>query len=341
MNHGIPLQPLQLRKMESLERGKHYPLSPSSPVGRQSTIGDVFPGWGSDKGYSYIGLKGPAMPVTPHDAVKSIIGLDREKFAAANAAKKKVHCWHGAPGTLTSKSGFVDYGPCVLPWTAHFVVFCPIMFAPQMVNMTCMPHRDMEWPEWGDKALLYTVHGVVGKTAMKPNAETHAILWSGFDVDEVEVHQYGEPHTKGCLNMCTTSHNGFDAQPVNMCTASHNSLDARPVYDPLTIPLLVGLCLPCAACICRQPDKSQNLYHLKIKSTHTTTKSSGDNEVTYPTASVNLIALAPSAEECLEELRSHHHQAERAVVAPNAFSMVRAEEPAAGPQLRFEVCSVM
>ena len=319
MNHGIPLQPLQLRKMESLERGKHYPLSPSSPVGRQSTIGDVFPGWGSDKGYSYIGLKGPAMPVTPHDAVKSIIGLDREKFAAANAAKKKVHCWHGAPGTLTSKSGFVDFGPCVLPWTAHFVVFCPIIWAPQMVYMTCMPHRDMEWPEWGDKALLYTEHGVVGKTAMKPNAETHAILWGGFDVDEVEVHQYGEPHTKGCLNMCTTSHKGLDARPVN---------------DPLTIPLLVGLIGPCAACICRQPDKSQNLYHLKIKSKHMTGGGEGPD---YPTASVKLIALAPSAEKCLEELR---HQAERAVVAPDALSMVRAEEPAAGPQLRVG-CSVM
>ena len=302
-------------------------FDPSSPVvvatvvGEQSTIGDVYPGW-SD-GF-YIGLKGPTIPVQATDAVKSIIGLDREKFAAANAAKKNVHCWHGAPGTLTSGAGFLNaIGPCVVPWTGHFLFFCPLVLAPQIYYSTCKPHRDMEWPEWGDKALVYTEHGVVGKTEMAPDAKTHAILWGGFDVDQVEVHRYGEPHTKGCLYVCSKDQNG---------------LDARPIIDPLTIPLLVGLLVPCAACICCQPDKSHNLYHLKIKSTHMTTESSGDSSVTFPTASVNLIALAPSAEACLEEIRS---QAEKAVVAPDTLNMVR-EEPATAPQMQVRVgCSVM
>ena len=84
--------------------------------------------------------------------------------------------------------------------------------------------------------------------------------------------------------------------------------------------------------MCCQPDKSQNLYHLKIKSTHTTTESAGDSSVTYPTGSINLIALAPSAEVCLQELRS---QTEKATVAPDTLNMVRgAEGPAAAAGCR-------
>ena len=300
------------------------PVVMATVVGEQSTLGDVYPGW-SD-GPSYIGLKGPAIPVRATDAVKGIVALDPEKFAAANAAKKKVHCWHGAPGTLTSSAGFLNaIGPCVPPWTAHFVFFCPCVLAPQICNMTCKPHRDMEWPEWGDKALVYTEHGIVGKTEMAPDANTHAILWGAFDVDKVEVHRYGERHTKGCQCLCNTDHDG---------------LDARPIKDPLTVPMLVGLFLPCCAFMCCQPDKSQNLYHLKIKSTHTTTESAGDSSVTYPTGSINLIALAPSAEACLQELRS---QAEKATVAPDTLNIVRgAEGPAAAvaPQMQLRVgCS--
>ena len=181
------------------------------------------------------------------------------------------------------------------------------MLAPQIAYATCMPHRDMEWPEWGDKALLFTEHGIMGKTEMAPDAEDHAILWGAFDVDEVEVHKYGEQHTKGCQNMCDNGHDG---------------LDARPIIDPLTIPLLLGICAPCYAFMCCQPDKSHNLYHLRINSTHLDTLSN-------PTASINLIALAPSAEACLEEIRS---QAEKAVVAPDTLNMVR-EEPATAPQM--------
>ena len=191
------------------------------------------------------------------------------------------------------------------------------MLAPQIAYATCMPHRDMEWPEWGDKALLFTEHGIMGKTEMAPDAEDHAILWGAFDVDEVEVHKYGEQHTKGCQNMCDNGHDG---------------LDARPIIDPLTIPLLLGIFVPCCAFMCCQPDKSHNLYHLRINSTHMTTGGDTETIKSWPTASINLIALAPSAEACLEEIRS---QAEKAVVAPDTLSMVRgaiAEEPATGPE---------
>ena len=277
-------------------------------VGEQSTFGDVYPGW-SDDGPSYIGLKGPAIPVRATDAVKGIVGLDQEKFAAANAAKKKVHCWHGAPGTLTSGAGFLNaIGPCVLPWTAHFVFFCPCVLGPQISYMTCKPHRDMEWPEWGDKALVYTEHGIVGKTKMEPDAKTHAILWGAFDVNKVEVRKYGENHTKGWQNVSSGKY--------------RFGLNARPIDDPLTVPMFVGFCEPCCAFMCCQPDKSHDLYHLKFNSTHMTVTSRGPDGIGTgaPTASISLIALAPSAEACLQELYS---QARKAVVAPDTLNMVR------------------
>ena len=115
---------------------------------------------------------------------------------------------------------------------------------------------------------------------------------------------------------------------LSLCNTDHDGLDARPIEDPLTVSMSVGLCAPCCAFMCCQPDKSQNLYHLKIKSTHTTTVLSGESTFTYPTSSINLIALAPSAEACLQELRS---QAEKAKVAPDTLSMVRGAEGPRGP----------
>ena len=154
------------------------------------TIGDLFPEWREqERTPMYIGLNGPTKRVMDTDIVKGVVGLDRQKFDAANAAKKKAHVCQGKPGTLSSgMASCVQFpsGPCVIPWTAHWLVFCPIMCAPLIVNATCCPHRDMEWPDWADKALVYTEYGIVGKSKMAPDAETHAILWGAFDVDNTD-----------------------------------------------------------------------------------------------------------------------------------------------------------
>ena len=58
---------------------------------------------------------------------------------------------------------------------------------------------------------MLTEHGVVGKSLMAPNAPTHAILWSGFEIDKVEVRQYDGPR---CQNLCADDKTGLNAPPV-------------------------------------------------------------------------------------------------------------------------------
>jgi hypothetical protein len=129
----------------------------------------------------YIGLNGPERRVMDTDIVKGVVGLDRQKFALANAAKKKIHTCQGSPGTLSPGMASCvqgPAGPCVLPWTLHWMLFCPIMHCYKF----CCPHRDMEWPDWADKALVYTEYGILGKSKMSDDAEYHAILWDSFDM---------------------------------------------------------------------------------------------------------------------------------------------------------------
>ena len=256
-------------------------------------------------------LNGKAQPVLATDTVKGVTGLDRQKFAAANAAKRRVYVCHGNPGTLTFGSDALTdsglgltgpIGPGVLPWTAHWVLFCPLMCAPQIARLTCQPHRDMEWPDWADKALVLTEHGVVGKSLMAPNAPTHAILWSGFEIDKVEVRQYDGPR---CQNLCADDKTG---------------LNAPPVYDPLTASIQMGFLGPCCARICIQPNDAPGLYHLLITSTHRS--GGGGDAVTYPTAHISLIALATGPEACLEELRSM-----KAAAAPAPATQTMERDP--------------
>ena len=258
-------------------------------------------------------LNGKAQPVLATDTVKGVTGLDRQKFAAANAAKRRVYVCHGNPGTLTYGSDPLTdsglgltgpIGPGVLPWTAHWVVFCPLMCAPQIARLTCQPHRDMEWPDWADKALVLTEHGVVGKSLMAPNAPTHAILWSGFEIDKVEVRQYDGPR---CQNLCADDKTG---------------LNAPPVYDPLTASIQMGFLGPCCARICIQPNDAPGLYHLGIASTHRSTSGGGVDAVEYPTAKISLIALATGPEACLEELRSM-----KAAAAPAPATQTMERDP--------------
>ena len=56
------------------------------------TIGDLFPEWHQQRKMPmYIGPRGPERPVMHTDIVKGVVRLDRQKFTAANAAKKKAH----------------------------------------------------------------------------------------------------------------------------------------------------------------------------------------------------------------------------------------------------------
>mgnify|MGYP001311568916 CR=1 FL=1 len=291
----------------------------------------------------------PFAPLLTTDAVVDVFALDRSLFDAANAAKRRVHLCNGAPGTL-DYSGDNNFcvalgGPFVPPWTAHFVIFCPIVMAPQICNLVCFPHKDMEVPPWADHALIVTDKGVVGRRYMRPDKtpeerakqqafyarwnhevppyerDINAIAWDGFDVDKIEVRRYAEDD-KTCYWNC----------------------DEPPGHpDPLSYALGFGLLAPCCWKVLCNPT-TPGLYRAKIKSDHTTTVSSGDSSTTYNTAQISLIALARSPEDLLESLRAAKAKYE----APAAAAMDRSHPPPpatsgdSGPKVNVRVgCSVM
>ena len=247
-------------------------------------------------------------PLLPTDAVVDVFALDRSLFDAANAAKSRVHVCNGAPGTFDVDQSFcvpnvcVAIGPFVLPWTAHFVVFCPIMFLPQICNLVCFRHKNMEFPPWADSALIVTEKGVVGRRAMRPDRDrgsewnhyerdVNAIAWSGFDVDEIEVRRYAEDKT--CYWNC-------DGPP------GHS--------DPLSFALGFGFLGPCCWKVLCNPT-TPGLYRVRIKSDHTTTEGEGR----FATATIDVIALARTPEDLLESLRAAKAKYE----APAAAAMDR------------------
>ena len=219
-------------------------------------------------------------PLLPTDPVVDVVALDRAMFDAANAAKRRVHLCNGAPGTLDIEQSFCVAlgGPFVLPWTAHFVFFCPFVFAPQICNLVCYKHKDMDFPAWADHALIVTEKGVIGRRDMRPDKtpekqakqqafyarfnmevppyarDVNAIAWDGFDVDKIEVRRYAE-EDKACYWNCETP-------------------PGHP--DPLSYALGFGLLAPCCWKVLRNPT-TPGLYRAKIKSDHTTEVSSGDS----------------------------------------------------------------
>ena len=244
-------------------------------------------------------------PLAPTDTVVDVFGLDRDLFAAANAAKRRVHVCVGGAGTLAAaRSPCVDPTPTVFPWVLCLPAFCPCA----LCNALCAPHEDMDWPPWAAHALVVTENGVVGRRNMRPDGhvirlgelrhferDVNAIAWDGFDVDRVEIRTYDRTcYTPGSL------------------------LPAHP--DPLSYALSIGLLGPCFWKVLCKPT-TPGLYHAKIASAHQTEVASGDSVVYYTTAEISLIALARTPEDLLESLRA----AKAKYAAPAAAAMERSD----------------
>ena len=278
-------------------------------------------------------LAGQDFTVHATDQVVDVFALDRAMFDAANAAKRRVHLCNGAPGTLDIDPSVCVAigGPCTPPWTAHFIVFCPLVFVPQICNLI-YKHKDMDFPPWADHALIVTDRGVVGRRGMRPDRDrgsershyvrdVNAIAWDGFDVDKIEVRRYAED--KDCYWNC-------DKPP------------GQP--DPLSYAFGFGLLAPWCWKVVRNPT-TPGLYRAKIASDHTTTVTRGDHTHQISTARIEVIALARTPEDLLESLRA----AKAKYHAPAAQAMERPDAPPArsGPKVRVRGgkvqvgCSVM
>ena len=131
---------------------------------------------------------------------------------------------------------------------------------------------------------------------MDPAAEVHAMLYDAIDFEKVQARRYDGPS-------CVCTSGGCCGQPPGEHSWENKT---RPFEDPLTCTMWFGVCVVCCAKII-QPSNAPGLYHLIIPSKHLT-------------ATIRLIALAPSPEACLDELR----QRAAAAGAPGAAVMARA-----------------
>ena len=158
----------------------------------------------------------------------------------------------------------------------------------------CYPHKDMAFPDWADRALVFTDKGVVGRrifsaeerktqpdASYTPNGGIHAITWNGFRIGDVRIRTFDGP---SC--MCSTP----------MMQGLIESCDNRFAPDPLVLACYFGLGCICCRYACHQPE-APGLYRATISSVHTTTVGDQDTSTTFPTASIEVLALARRPEE--------------------------------------------
>ena len=175
-----------------------------------ATAGEVFGIGPAGLGCSYVGREGIVGPLMSTDAVVDVLAMDRGLFDAANAAKARTHCLRGEPGNLA----LIDGGGnpvencCVLPLVPPLFVLCCLLgslFALFDCECWCCcccrkstPHEDMAFPDWADRALVFTDKGVVGRQEF--TGKVNAITWDGFRIEDVRIRTFDAP----CL--CTSPH---------------------------------------------------------------------------------------------------------------------------------------
>ncbi len=282
---------------------------------------------GRDLGIAYVGREGIVGPLMSTDAVVDVFAVDRGLFDAANAAKARTHWLHGRPGSLgregAGEGAILTEGCCVPPLTFFSVLLCPIAACGYFENRR-NPHEDMAFPDWADRALVFTDKGVVGQrvfsakerktepdasyTAPVPltvrvNGGINAITWDGFRIEDVRIRTFDGP---SCM-FSTPMMQGY-----------LESCDPRFDSDPLELSCYFGLGCICCRYACHQPE-APGLYRVTIASIHKTSVLNGDDSYSFPTASIEVLALARSPDDLRNSLRA----AKEKYGAPKTAKMAR------------------
>ena len=292
-----------------------------------ATAGEVF-GKIRGLGVKYVGREGIVGRLKGTDAVVDVFAMDRGLFDAANAAKARTHWLHGRPGNL-GRTGGMDEGTigtegavltelCCVPPVFSFmsvILFPFVAFCGLALNRR-NPHEDMAFPDWADRALVFTDKGVLGRRAFtakegttepdssyKANGGINAITWNGFRIGDVRIRTFDGP---SC--MCSTP----------MMQGLIESCDNRFDPDPLVLACYFGIGCVCCRYACHQPE-APGLYRATISSIHKTTVSDGDSSYSFPTASIEVLALARSPDDLRNSLRA----AKEKYGAPKAAKMAR------------------
>ena len=253
-----------------------------------------------DSSVAYVGREGPGRtwaPLMSADAVVEMVAMDRGLFDAANAAKARTHWLHGGPGNLAAQPGdhaVVQF--CCVPPLCCLCSVIECLFAPlvcecwQCQNCCCNPHKDMAFPDWADRALVFTDKGVVGRREF--TGKVNAITWDGFRIEDVRIRTFDAP----CL--CTSPH-------YALCCVEGG--DPRFDSDPLVLSCYFGFLVPCCRCALCRPE-APGLYRATISSIHKTQ----DGRHEHTTASIEVLALARSPDDLRSSLRAAKEKYSRA-----------------------------
>ena len=285
----------------------------------------------------YVGPGGFTTPVGAADLVVDTFGVDRALFDKANAAKAKAHFCQGGPGTLQGGEG--DMPPCngcspaaekmccMVPWTLHALFFSPLILFDILRKTLCNKHKDMEFPPWGDAALVLTDKGIIGRRHFGPDSSAEQLAPMTckccFCCGPVCVVDgtggggaYWNVARQPSINVVNAiAWSGFDVDK-NVRIRSYDAPsrcvtpgDPRMAWDPLVVGPYFACCVPmatCCRCICIQPEVDR-LYRATIFSEHKTTYHDSDSDggsVDIVTGSIELLALARSPDDLRNTLRA-------------------------------------
>jgi hypothetical protein len=302
----------------------------------------------------YVGPGGFTTPVGAAELVVDAFAVDRTLFAAANAAKAKSHFCQGGPGTLQGsevQGSDGDWPPCngcspaaermccMVPWTLHALFFSPLILFDILRKTLCNKHKDMEFPPWGDAALVLTDKGIIGRRHFGPDSSAEQLapmtckccFCCGPTCEQEGTGgggAYWNVMRQPSINVVNAiAWSGFDVDKIRIRTYDASSRcvtpgDPRMAWDPLVVGPYFACCVPmatCCRCICIQP-KVDRLYRATIFSEHSTTYHDSDGGgMDIKTGSIELLALARSPDDLRNTLRA----AKEKYGAPAAAAMER------------------
>ena len=165
----------------------------------------------------------------------------------------------------------------------------------------------MAFPDWADRALVFTDKGVVGRREF--TGKVNAITWDGFRIEDVRIRTFDAP----CL--CTSPR-------YWLCCAEDGCVtwggDPRFDTDPLVLSCYFGFLVPCCRYAFCRPE-APGLYRATISSIHHKISEGPRGGDEGPMASIEVLALARSP----DDLRCSLLAAKERYGAPKSAEMAR------------------
>ena len=260
-------------------------------------------------GVKYVGREGIVGPLKSTDAVVDVFAMDRGHFDAANAAKARTHWLHGEPGNLALIDGdcpnSVQVQFCCVPLCTFCSVMACIWPALRCDFWFCRnwryPHEDMAFPDWADRALVFTDKGVVGRRDF--TGKLNAITWDGFRIEDVRIRTFD-----ACL--CSI--------PTGICFCFDEPSEGWFERDPLETACYFGFGFLGACCryaFCRP--EAPGLYRATISSIHHKREGRDDGG---PMATIEVLALARSPDDLRSSLRAAKEKYRASTAAAAAWA---------------------